>query len=119
MKTSKFIFCSRCNTRLPIIKTVAKKYSQIMDTVEPHICPDVPIDLSTYFDPVTVPSPTKEIVQKSDNLRYPPLGIGDRRPSEHLRKEITSSAPPSLINQVRSMEGTQPTHDIDKDPPNE
>jgi hypothetical protein len=116
----KFIYCSRCNTRLPLIKIVSKKYSQILDTVVPHICPEVPINLSVYFDPATVPAFSDEkIVQKSNDLRYPPLGMGDRRPTENFRKEITSSAPNQLIDQMKSMIGTSPMHDIDKDPPNE
>jgi hypothetical protein len=113
------IFCSKCNTQLIINLKALKQFGVVIGTVDPHTCPDIPLELP--FQSVTVPIfDGKKSVQKLDKQR-PSIGtdtLGDRRSAEHI-KQSDSTAPFTLLQQMRDMHNSTPANDPEKEPPND
>lgn len=101
----KSVYCSKCNTQLPVTRKAYPKHAKILDVVEPHICPEIPLplDLGTPSD---VPPVEQKFVQKSNELqhRFPneEEGLRDRRTDV---KDIETSAPFTLLDQMRKLKG--------------
>ena len=88
------------------------KYNCIIDVVSPHLCSEEPHEFDKTVDPV---NPFHEMngkfVRKLNELQPSPLRniseeptTGDLRPREHLRNEIPSAAPQSILDAVKNRE---------------
>ena len=125
----KCVFCSNCGLRLAVIRKALPKYGRIIDLIEPHKCLDKPVEFD--LTPVEVPTFTNVVeegknkfVQKLNELEPLPLlppipgieGTGDKRNPEHVKSEGSSSAPRTLLDNVKAMHNTTPVHDIESEP---
>jgi hypothetical protein len=115
------VYCSKCNLEIPIRRTVRKDLGKvIVDVIDPHVCSEVPIPLSVKPEAIPTFSDIK-FVQNSNEL---PTGMrssriiatepGDRRPNDQIKGN--SSAPLSVLDQIKGMTNSVPANDIDKDP---
>lgn len=112
---SKFIFCSECGQKLPIIRKALKGYGRIIDLINPHECLDKPVDLD--LTPTEVPI-KKEVegkfVQKLNDLRPSKIDadLHDRR----KESEVKTSAPASVLDQLKGMQNSRPENELGNDP---
>ena len=134
----KCVYCSNCGTRLTLTRKALPKYGRIIDLIEPHECPDEPVE----FDLTPVDVPAFEVtaeggkgkfVQNLNILNIPHdihLGPfqnddghidnpGDRRKTEDIKSETSSTAPRTLLDNMRGMPGSTPAHDIENEPKEE
>ena len=113
------IFCSKCNTQILVTLRALKQFGVVIGTVDPHICPSVPLELP--FQAVNIPIfGSGKSDQKSIKLR-PSIGtdtLGDRRSIEHT-KPVDSTAPFTLLQQMRDLHNTTPANDPGKEPSND
>lgn len=97
----KFVYCTKCKMPIEVIRKALPKYSKVIDAIDPHTC-QTSEDAEWQF-PVN-PAPTftnrinNEIVKNLNDLDD---SIGDRRPPENVKDGSKSSAPPSLLKQIR------------------
>lgn len=120
---SKSVYCSNCGQRLPVIRKAYPKLGRIIEMIEPHECTEEPQQLD--LTPLEVPTFQQEaegkFVQSLNNLYNQPKakeegsllgnGLKDRRTED----QIKSSAPPSVLDTLKTMQNTTP----EKDPTNE
>lgn len=121
----KYVYCSNCGLRLLVTRKALPKYSRIIDLIEPHKCLDEPVEFDlTPMDvpiPIAVPEGGNKFVQKLNELQPQPPTVepGDRRDIADIKKETTSTAPRTLINNMKAMHNTTPVHDIGNGPKEE
>ena len=116
----KQVYCSNCGTRLNIMRKALPKYATIIDVVEFHKCPSVPVEFD--LTPVDIPKfqETKgknKFVSKLNDLApiAPTATFGgistaslrDRR-FETSDEKPKSSAPPSVLELVKGMDNSPP-----------
>ncbi len=104
------VYCARCGTRLSVLHKAIPKCAKIIDIVEYHTCPETPVEFD--LTPVDVPTFTKgkedKFVQNLDRLT-PPLPlmseneIRDHRPTEHIKSEVSTTAPTNLLEHLKRM----------------
>jgi hypothetical protein len=119
----KKIYCANCGIELRQFRKAIRSKGIIVDMVEPHSCTEItdPKTLaSREVVPVNVPETTRgdinkmfnsfKFVKKLNKLDEKKAS-GDLRHSESLRKEKeTSSAPASLIDQLKQIPSSQIDH---------
>ncbi len=116
----KVVYCSKCNTPLTVKRVVIKSYGRIIDSIDPHECPDTPLPLT--FEKFDNPMIEAKIVQNLNELETP-RGVGqigtdtlmDRRSSEHI-KQGTSAAPKNLLEQMKALQNSIPSYPTNEDP---
>lgn len=123
----KVVYCSNCGTRLAITRKALPKYGRIIDLIQPHVCLAEPIEFD--LTPVDVPTFTGssgkddgKFVQKLNELF--PLStstdnLKDRRKTENIKSEPSSSAPRTLLSNMKAMHNTTPVHDVGDEPKEE
>ena len=110
----KVVYCSECGTKLNITRKALKGYCTIIDLIPPHECPEEPIDLD--LTPQEVPVDTRagegKFVKNLNDLSLRPsvstLDLRDRR----KEVDIKSSAPSSVIQQMKQMQNSTPAKDL-------
>lgn len=105
------IYCAECGLKLTKAKKAMPKYNCVIDVIAPHICPDEPYEFDQKPNPITpFNSMEGKFVQKLNELQPNPLRnvseetIGDLRPKEHLRSELTTTAPTGLLDHLKNRE---------------
>lgn len=115
---SKFIYCSECGMKIPVIRKAMPNYGRIIDLIDPHVCLDEPAELDlgpetevTAFDQE---EGEKKFVTKLNELKTSTPGAVSTMDLRDRRNEsdIKSSAPDSLLNGIQSMQNTSPAHDL-------
>lgn len=120
---AKPVYCSECGMKLPITLKALKGYGRIISLVDPHECAEepVPLDLTPDEVPVEDYKGDRKFVQNLNDL---PIGhtvargqlstadLRDRRPPD----QVISTAPASIIQQMKSAINTHPEGDINQDP---
>ncbi len=119
----KHIFCAQCGLELHFIRKVLQ--DQIIDCIEPHECAKEitlpegiseivlqpkpqPLDIKKEFDKFKFVKKLNDLTPKKPDSE-PFKETGDKRSTEHLRKEIlTSTAPTGLLDQVKSSTPSSP-----------
>lgn len=124
----KVVYCANCGTCLNVLRKAMPKFAKIIEIVEYHECLDEPIEID--LTPVDIPpfdmqekEGKNKFVQKLNDLQAKPTMIGtpdlrDRRKSEEVKSDIDSTAPNSVLGQIKSMQNTTPANDISKEPDN-
>jgi hypothetical protein len=113
------IFCSKCNTQILVTLRALKQFGVVIGTVDPHTCPEVPLELP--FQSVSVPTFGSEKSVQNLNKPHPSIDtstLGDRRSAEHI-KPMDSTAPFTLLQQMRDLHNSTPANDPGKEPPND
>lgn len=118
----KVVYCSKCGTCLAVTRKALPKYGKIINIINPHECPDEPIELN--LTPVEIPSfgaveekGENTFVQNLNGLLSSTTGtdnLVDRRKAENVKGE-SSSAPRMLLDNIESMHNTAPANDIKSD----
>jgi len=112
----KVVYCANCGKRLNVKRKALPAYGKIIDIVEYHECSDEPAEID--LTPVDIPrfnevEGRNKFVQKLNDLPQPTPNIGQISTDELKdRRPATSTAPRSLLEQVRSMSNTTPEHDL-------
>ena len=108
------VYCAKCGAKLMIKKIGLPAYAKIINVVPVHECGEVQNLESTLGEPEVVvrveDTTDNEFVSKTNDLRKKTVfdtRLGDRRPKDQ-QKDITSTAPKSLIDKVLGK-------DIDED----
>ena len=97
----KFVYCEKCGKALQVTPKSFKELGRILKVVEAHECGEpVPIDLEPIYDPGKVIDETQFVQKSNELLRNKPEDI---RSKEHIREELTSTAPEALKNFVESF----------------
>lgn len=121
----KYVYCSRCGTCLEITRKALPKYGKIINIISPHECPDEPVELNLTPVDVPIPSATGEgndkFVQNLNGLQPQPstIELGDRRDIADIKKETSSTAPRTLLDNIQSMHNTTPANDVRSEPEGE
>lgn len=97
-------YCADCGIPLKVTPKALKNKGLVINVVESHYC----VDEDDYKDNITdadrpISTP---LTQKEDRRVFPHQPTGDRRAKGDLHKPVTSTAPISLINQLRDVEPT-------------
>jgi hypothetical protein len=114
---SKFIYCSNCGFKIQVFRKAIPSSGIIIDMIEPHECYPEPIELD--LKPVQIPqfeqkAPKGKLVTKLEDLsqskHFPrPSELEDRelkdRRFDRRPASETSSAPISLLEQIKSEKG--------------
>ena len=107
---TKVVYCSNCGQRLEITRKALKGYGRIIELIPPHTCSEEPQDLD--LTPVEIPTKSEgKFVQNLDNLRPSAVStadLRDRRPSQ----DVKTSAPASLLDQVKNLSPSNPEFDL-------
>lgn len=122
------VYCSNCGKRLNVLLKAMPKYGTIVRLVEYHECTPEPmeLDLTPVDVPVFKPTEGKDKFVKKLNDLNPSPNIGGIS-TEHLRDrrfdveekkvkgaEIKSTAPESLLNQLKSLENSIPASSLEE-----
>ena len=119
---SKLTYCANCGLRLEIYKKALPKYGRIIDLITPHECTKEPVEFD--ITPLDVPAfqsdeKDNKFVKKLNELTPFPsddkLDLRDRRPSD----QVKSTAPESLLSNLKGMPNTSPENDISNEPKSE
>lgn len=109
---NRYVFCSKCNSQMLTTKRVHKESRTIYETIDPHICPEVPLQFT--FTEIVVPTPFGEkSVQKTNKLSTLTNIPGDRRSAEHIKD---SSAPINLLEQIKRFHNSIPENSVEEEP---
>lgn len=122
----KFVYCSECGTKLKVTRKAIKNYGRIIDLIDSHECPEEPLELD--LTPTEIPTlegqeePERKFVQKINDLSHKTIhgavstmDLRDRRAEE----DVKSTAPSSLIDNIKSLTNTTPAKDPGEEPNNE
>ena len=120
----KIVYCANCGTRLNIMRKALPKYATIIDVVEFHKCPSVPVEFD--LTPVDIPvfqetkGKNKFVSKLNDLIPIAPTAtfggistasLRDRR-FETSDEKPKSSAPPSVLELIKEMENSTPERTI-------
>lgn len=125
---SKTAYCSQCGKKLNMMKKALPTYGRIINIVEQHECSEEPVELD--LTPIDVPSFTPtfmgkdQFVQNLNKLdKKPKLGtedLRDRRDTANIKDDgVSSTAPQSLLNQVKQSIPTEPARDPNGEDPSD
>lgn len=113
---AKFIYCSECGTKLPIIRKALKGYGRIIELILPHECPNEPVDLD--LTPTEIPVKKEfegKFVKNLNNLRPSQVSTADLR-DRRKESDVKTSAPASVLNQLSQMQNSEPENKSEGDP---
>lgn len=122
------LYCAQCGMQILTLRKAIQRIRKIIELVEPHSCEDGPQEIEELknieLTPVDRPTPRdKELNKMFDDFKFGEkiseintatkldASTGDRRTSEHTRKELPSSAPRGLLDQMKDHIGTHPRPD--------
>jgi len=124
------LHCANCGKPLHLIRKAIPSKGVIVDLVEYHECSEIPIpfDLSKLPDVqpfVPVAGKDKFVKLLNDLKPSPPADLRDvRKPSmtgtDDLRdrrfdQDIKTTAPLSVLDQIKAMQNTSPAHELQDD----
>jgi len=113
---AKFVYCSNCGTKSIINRKAIVGYGRIINLVDPHECLEEPIDLDLTPTEIPREQSDQKFVEKLNELERPKgistMDLRDRRAID----EVKSTAPFSVLEQVKHSLGTHPEGDIGMEP---
>ena len=115
---AKFVYCSNCGTKSIIIRKAIVGYGRIINLVDPHECLEEPIELDLTPTEIPREASDQKFVQKLNELERPSVSTMDLRDRRKI-EEVKTTAPFSVLEQVKHAVGSSPEGDISKEPANE
>jgi len=114
---AKFIYCSQCGLKSTVTRKAIPGYGRIIDLIDPHECLEEPTELDlTPTEVPTNPDIDRKFVENLNGLERPSavstFDLRDRR----QESEVKTTAPISVLEQVKHATGSHPEGDISKDP---
>ena len=127
------LFCANCGLKLRTIRKAVPKYGTILDLVEPHTCLETPVDPSSvivlapiatgdrnkFVESLNELKPTSPQKGSSEGRSLRPssmTGTNDLRDRRFDGKEVPSSAPSSVLDQIKQMSNSIPSNDLKDEP---
>jgi len=116
---SKLTYCSNCGLRLSVYIKALPNYGRIVNLIPPHECTEEPVEFD--LTPLDVPrfQPdeknnkfVKKLNELASKLPNTDSDLRDRRPSD----QVKSTAPESLLDNIKDMPNTTPANDISEEP---
>ena len=110
-----FIYCSACGHKSLVHRKALLNFGRIIEIIEPHVCTEEVQEVD--LKPMEVPNqPIKnennKFIEKINELNPKPKNVfeptGDKRPKEFIK----SSAPESIISNIRSLQNLAPSQDV-------
>ena len=123
-------YCANCGKPLHLIRKAIPSKGVIVNLVEYHECSEIPVpfDLSNLPDAqpfIPVAGKDKFVKLLNDLKPSPPADLRDvRKPSmtgtDDLRdrrfdQDIKTTAPLSVLDQIKAMQNTSPAHELQDD----
>jgi hypothetical protein len=123
------LHCANCGKPLHLIRKAIPSKGIIVNLVEYHECSEIPVpfDLSNLPDAqpfIPVAGKDKFVKLLNDLKPSPPADLRDvRKPSmtgtDDLRdrrfdQDIKTTAPLSVLDQIKAMQNTSPAHELDE-----
>ena len=109
-------YCSTCGIELILKRKALKNKQIIIDLFDPHFCDEEHKCIANITDDEK-PTSIREKSIQNDSLRLPSMPddtiFSDQRAIQFQRqssKSATSSAPPNLLNQLKSSIPSSPDH---------
>jgi len=106
------VYCSNCGLALNTARKAMPKYGRIIELIDPHVCSDKvqEFNLTPNPVPVYVDQPKGKFVEILNELQ-PSTALGaistmdlrDRRQSADVRSDIDSTAPITLLDQLKQQ----------------
>jgi len=127
------LYCANCGTQLRIIRKAVPSRGIILDLVEYHECLETPADPSQVIVEAPIASGDRNKFVKSINDLSPAnessvktfksqerrpssmLGTDDLRDRRFDNEKIPSTAPSSVLDQIKQMGNSIPAHDVKED----
>ena len=118
------LFCANCGTKLTVTRKAVPKLGIILDLVTPHECLETPVDPTQVIvdAPITLDDRNKFVESlnglKPSDLKKQFTGVGtdDLRDRRFEKAETKSSAPSSVLDQIRQLGNSIPANDLKDDP---
>jgi hypothetical protein len=115
----KFIYCTQCNFKSPVIRKAMPKYATIIDVVEPHECSKElwPLDLTETPLTKFVDRQRDKGISEEHKKNYGPNPEGSTLFNRDLKdrrdepKQVTT-APGGILGAIHSGEPVSPAHDM-------
>ena len=128
---AKHLHCANCGMELLLLRKALE--GKIYNLVEPHQCSEeIAEPESGNFTPIAKPRPPEKVVEatfgkgkfveKLNDLQPKPIPFeetGDKRSGDTMRKVKTSSAPPGILDNIKSLQNSIPASDPGKEPSDE
>jgi len=111
----KTVYCSNCGKRLNVKRVALKKFKRIINIVEYHECSETPVefDLSPIDVPTFIEHKEKNKFIQNLNKLDKPKTFNIEEPENEEPKNNKTIAPQTLLNQLKSLTNTTPSHNID------
>ena len=134
------LFCANCGIKLRIIRKAVPKLGVIIDLVETHTCLETPVDSTSVIveDPISA-ADQKKFVESLNGLKSTRdqgmgrihkenygegkslrpssmTGTDDLRDRRFEKDELKSTAPSSILDQIKHMSNSIPANDLKDDP---
>ena len=131
------LFCANCGIKLRIIRKAVPKLGVIIDLVETHTCLETPVDSTSVIVEAPISAADqKKFVESLNGLKpLHPLdervrqmgegkslrpssmtGTDDLRDRRFEKDEPKSTAPSSILDQIKHMSNSIPANDLKDDP---
>ena len=127
-------FCSGCGAQLNHIRKAVPKFGTILDLIEPHECLEVAADPAQVIIAAPISeSDRDEFVKSLNDLKPAPpsrlssnaegkslrpssmTGTDDLRDRRFDKEDPKSTAPSTVLDQIKQMSGSIPAHDLKDD----
>jgi len=114
------VYCSNCGLQLLITRKALPKYNTIIELIDPHECLEEPVEFKPRLNPVPTYKPSqpkgkfaKQLEDMSPSRPFPLLeedaeGPGDRRPTDQIKGDITTTAPRGILDHVKTAVPEEP-----------
>lgn len=117
----KIVYCSNCGQRIEVIRKAFPKLGRIIEMIEPHECSEEPqtLDLTPLEVPAFNVEPEGKFVQNLNNLYRPNEEgslFGNELKDRRQEEQVKSSAPPSVLDTIKTMQNTPPERDPGDEP---
>jgi len=124
------LYCASCGLQLRLIRKALPKFGTIIDLVEFHECLKEPVDPTSIIIEAPISTGDQQKFVSSLNELKPSkitptetfeprrssmTGTDDLRDRRFDREQVPSSAPSSVLDHIKSMSNSIPTHDIRDD----
>ena len=110
-----FIYCSACGHKSLVHRKALPNFGRIIDITEPHVCTEEIQELD--LKPMEVPTQTikgenNKFVDKINELKPKTKDIFEPTGDKRSKEFIKSSAPESIISNIRSLQNITPSRDV-------
>lgn len=117
-------FCSNCGIQLNYTRKAVPKFGTIINLIDPHKCLEIPVDPAEVIVFSSFPQESQKFVESLNKLKLTreeikekplnssSISTADLRDRRFEKEESKSTAPSTVLSQIKQMTGSAPAHDI-------